>query len=462
MQMSQRYIHFVLMVIATVATTAMSSASPPEYGSSSTPLGITLVDVVREQYFLQPQYLWTRLGDEHGNPLYASESNDADTHGKCDESCTKKFLPVLASRSAKPFAKWTVIARSDGTRQWAYEGKALYRYPEADPRFLAPQGLEYEEDGANAKPGDTAPPMDSTIIPTFSQDSDDIHSKLFSPAPGWRIVAYEPEQSLQIPNGIATSEVQGANGRALIDAAGFTLYARVAGKGESCNGNQYQPCFGHWHALRAPQLAMPVGDFSIVHESDGTPQWAFRGKRLYRFDGDHAAGDANGIGVESNMEVALVSRDFMPPGVQISLEAGRGYILTTGNNVALYERHTYHYMWGGRNSHDGFRSAWRVGKLLGVGGCDTKCLTIWHPLQAPQDAHSSGYWEVASRPDGSKQWVYRGYALYTYSGDKKPGDVNGSNLYDIIVGDHSRYSMADAGGGHTSGAGLIWRVANPY
>ena len=120
------------------------------------------------------------------------------------------------------------------------------------------------------------------------------------------------------------------------------------------------------------------------------------------------------------MEIALVSRHFMPVGVRISSEPGRGYILTSGNGVALYERHTYKYMWGGRNSHSGFRSAYADGKASRLRGCDAKCLTIWHPFKAPQDAQASGYWEVASLSDGSKQWIYRGYALYTYTGDKKP------------------------------------------
>jgi predicted lipoprotein with Yx(FWY)xxD motif len=460
MRISQSYVYFALVGAAAVATASGSLASSREYGSLSTPPGITLVDVVKQNYTIQAQYLWTRLGDEHGNPLYARDSNAADTHS-CDESCARKFLPMVASRSAKPFGEWSVISRVDGTRQWAYEGKALYRYPSADARFLAPKGFEYGDDDFNPKRDDAAP-INSTTIPTASQSSDDIHNKLFSPAPGWHIVPFEPEQSLQIPNGIATSEVEGADGRALTDAAGFTLYVRIKGKDESCPANHYQACFDHWHALRAPQMAMPVGDFSIVHESDGTPQWAFRGKRLYRSDADNAAGDANGIGADTHMEVALVSRDFMPAGVRISSEPGRGYILTTGNGVALYERHIYKYMWGGRNSHDGFRNAYADGKLLGIRGCDAKCLTTWHPFKAPQDAQASGYWEVASLPDGSKQWIYRGYALYTYTGDKKPGDVNGSNLYDIVVGDHSRYSMSDAGGGYASGAGLFWHVANPY
>ena len=65
--------------------------------------------------------------------------------------------------------------------------------------------------------------------------------------------------------------------------------------------------------------------------------------------------------------------------------------------------------------------------------CDAECRKIWHPYPAPADAQPSGYWGVAILPDGTKQWTYKDFALYTYDGDKKPGDMTGENIYDISL-----------------------------
>ena len=41
-------------------------------------------------------------------------------------SCAQDWPAVLAAADAKPVGKWTIIVRKDGTRQWAYDGSALY------------------------------------------------------------------------------------------------------------------------------------------------------------------------------------------------------------------------------------------------------------------------------------------------------------------------------------------------
>ena len=68
------------------------------------------------------------------------------------------------------------------------------------------------------------------------------------------------------------------------------------------------------------------------------------------------------------------------------------------------------------------------------------------------DAKPTGYWGVYDRADGTKQWSYYGYALYTYEGDKDMGSVE---VYDDI--DHFEV----AGGTPNEGIPLHWRVAPP-
>src|ERR1700690_748359 len=65
----------------------------------STPQGITLVDVSKLMDDAIPQFLWRRLGDAQGNPLY---TYDADQSGRssCYAECAKEFLPFVADSHA--------------------------------------------------------------------------------------------------------------------------------------------------------------------------------------------------------------------------------------------------------------------------------------------------------------------------------------------------------------------------
>lgn len=91
-----------------------------------------------------------------------------------------------------------------------------------------------------------------------------------------------------------------------------------------------------------------------------------------------------------------------------------------------------------------------------------QCTQIWHPFTAPANAQSNGFWEVIARTDGTKQWAYKGYALYTFGGDKAPGDMNGNDAYDI-VNDGSDDSFARAAFlVEVNGtAGVYWHIAKP-
>jgi predicted lipoprotein with Yx(FWY)xxD motif len=61
-----------------------------------------------------------------GLPLY---SFDKDAPGKsaCNGACLDKWAPLLATSRAESQGPWTVIARDDGIRMWAYKGKPVYR-----------------------------------------------------------------------------------------------------------------------------------------------------------------------------------------------------------------------------------------------------------------------------------------------------------------------------------------------
>ena len=83
-------------------------------------------------------------------------------------------------------------------------------------------------------------------------------------------------------------------GKTFVDAKGMTLYTfdKDAGGKSACNG----PCAENWPPLAAADDAKPTADMTIVVRDDGKKMWAYKGKPLYTFKKDMAAGDINGDG----------------------------------------------------------------------------------------------------------------------------------------------------------------------
>jgi predicted lipoprotein with Yx(FWY)xxD motif len=65
------------------------------------------------------------LTDAKGMTLY---TYDKDGAGKsaCNGKCAENWPPLTADASAAAPAGYSVIARDDGQKQWAYKGKPLY------------------------------------------------------------------------------------------------------------------------------------------------------------------------------------------------------------------------------------------------------------------------------------------------------------------------------------------------
>jgi predicted lipoprotein with Yx(FWY)xxD motif len=53
---------------------------------------------------------------------------DKDGGGKsaCNGPCAANWPPLMAGGDAKASGDWTIVARDDGGKQWAYKGKPLY------------------------------------------------------------------------------------------------------------------------------------------------------------------------------------------------------------------------------------------------------------------------------------------------------------------------------------------------
>ena len=83
-------------------------------------------------------------------------------------------------------------------------------------------------------------------------------------------------------------------GKVFVDAKGMTLYTfdKDAGGKSACNG----PCAENWPPLFAADSDKPTADMTIVVRDDGKKMWAYKGKPLYTFKKDTAAGQTSGDG----------------------------------------------------------------------------------------------------------------------------------------------------------------------
>jgi predicted lipoprotein with Yx(FWY)xxD motif len=62
--------------------------------------------------------------------------------------------------------------------------------------------------------------------------------------------------------------------------------------------------------------------------------------------------------------------------------------------------------------------------------CLDKCAVLWPPFMASSGS-VSGNWSIVTRPDGAKQWAFKGKPLYYWIKDQKPGDRTGDGFNKI-------------------------------
>jgi len=429
-------------VIALAASMAGYAGRASDSVPYSTPEGITLIDVTKIYDSSTDQFMWRRLGDENAKPLYTFDQDMKSGKSACTDECAKEFPPFVADKQAKPSGDWSLVSRDKGVKQWAYQGKPLYRYSGEDP------------DGA---------PVAGSTATAVAENPEwrDPGSKIYSPKTGWKRAAFTPEKTMTVPSGIALQSLAIANGFGFVDAmTGRTIYAAPASKKLSSD----------WMPVYAPGLGLPVGDFSIVGRADGTRQWAYRKQNLYTFRGDYSAGDASGMFGEKGLQAALVYRNFHPSNIVINVLPGRGPLMMTADGKSVYTQARYNLQYGGRETRTGYSIPYNFAKAVGTRGCVDECTQRWIPVAAPNDSQASGFWEVAMRADGTRQWAYKGSPLYTYVDDKEPGDIGGNNRHVIVYGDpEGKVSLAVTAGNNAgasramqAGSGFYWHLASLF
>jgi predicted lipoprotein with Yx(FWY)xxD motif len=65
--------------------------------------------------------------DAKGMTLYTF-TKDTPGQSACTGQCAVNWPPLVAAADAQPTGDWTIVTRSDGTRQWAHLGRPLYTF----------------------------------------------------------------------------------------------------------------------------------------------------------------------------------------------------------------------------------------------------------------------------------------------------------------------------------------------
>lgn len=123
---------------------------------------------------------------------------------------------------------------------------------------------------------------------------------------------YTTSQNMYVPSAISpTTAMQGAapsdniyktktdpaKGTYLTDFQGMTLY--VFDKDTTGVSNCYQGCATVWPAYSSGATAQSQfpANISVITRTDGSKQFAWKGKPLYYYSGDKNPGDTNGDGI---------------------------------------------------------------------------------------------------------------------------------------------------------------------
>jgi predicted lipoprotein with Yx(FWY)xxD motif len=424
--MQTRFLLFLVSLPAIAAAIYVTAIHPKSAlrleAPLATPPGITLHNTVEQSpapykllNIVKGQF---RFGDAHGMTAYISDADTVPGRSSCERDCARGWQPIPVPSGASASSGWTIVVRADGVRQWAYRGKPLY--------------TSAKDRGWGQTNGDRTDGNWHVAVPVWTDGA-------------------------PTPPDIGIAEVGEALGQALVDERGLVLYTGPAGGrgAESCGK---APCAYRFVPYEAPQIALPIGDFTLADRTDGVRQWVYKGLPLYSYEGDVRLNDANGAGIDPNYNLALVARYFVPDEVALAPEEKLGGVWTTKSGRPLYMRDILHFIASGAHfARGGDPALPQLGRAVALQGCDAACESSHPPLIAPRDAQPSGFWSLYERPDGRRQWAYSGYALYTSTIDAKPGDLRGVEEYDILRVEGAALRAVVEPFGH----GLYWRIASP-
>lgn len=310
-------------------------------------------------------------------------------------SCAQEWPPALASAEDKPVGKWSIITRTDGRKQWAYEGHALYT-----------SVLDH-------RPGDV---LGGDSFRDFGGDNPAVR------------VPIQPPSDVPAAFGVTTTRV----GR-LLETAEKHLSVYTSDRDGADKSNCDEVCAQTWIPMLAPASARAHGDWSVFERSPGVMQWAFRKKPLYRYALEEEARSQRGSDVPGWHNVYLQLAPSAPAGFTVQST-------TTGRVLADAHGKTIYMYTCGDDAVDQLAcdhpSEPQVYRFAMCGGGDVeRCLKTFPYVVADKNARSTnriwsvvyidphtGHFATPTQPGALRVWAYRDRPVYTYAGDRAPGD----------------------------------------
>ena len=296
---------------------------------------------------------------------------------------------------ATPIGKWSIIAREDGRKQWAYDGRPLYT---------------------------------SIVDRMFGEVSETVGSREPLVAP------------VYMPAGIKYMKT--ILGVTLADRTGKTLYApaNVADSAAACSAT----CERSRLPVIAPAGAAAFGAWSVLKREDGRRQWAFEGRALYTYSADEGSGYVDGA-EDADWDALVVLPVPAPPdGIKIAVTP-RGPVFVDRNGMSIYWM-TCHEENNERLSC--MREGDSAGILHGLCGGRDRCADNFRLIRVTDDSRKDDLlWSVRSvdlanplrvlddPSQGTKVWEYNRRLVFTYAGDTQPGEIFGHGIRLQIVAD---------------------------
>lgn len=197
--------------------------------------------------------------DRNQKTLYAPQG-DVEVASLCVESeCGTEWSPLIAPRMARSLGDWSVISRTDGLNQWAYNGQPLFRYS-GDVLIR-----EYQGQGA---------PLDG--------NGNTMEVLILEPRPPY-------------PDWVTVQATDA--GEMLADSNSQTIYLWDPSKlfrgilKDQAEGCELECMAEEWIPIFAKEGDVaPGGNWAILTLSDGRRQWAYKGRRLFTNTRDKTQG----------------------------------------------------------------------------------------------------------------------------------------------------------------------------
>ncbi|MGW7462837.1 SCO0930 family lipoprotein [Streptomyces sp. NPDC054797] len=230
-----------------------------------------------------------------------------------------------------------------------------------------------------------------------------------------------------------------ALGAAVTDSEGFTLYRFDKDTAKPPKSNCEGDCATAWPAVSADDASAGEGiDATLlgsVARADGTRQLTLAGWPVYRYAKDAKAGDTLGEGVGGTWHALGADGKPAAAGGKKPAAGAHSEDAAKGKGAAASELSAVQNAQLGTIVADAEgRTLYRFDKDSAWPmkfGCLDACLDTWKPAKPVDKSKVSGIPAElvgsVKRPDGSEQLTIDCWPVYSFTGDKEPGDISGHN-----------------------------------